>query len=1186
MFAGLSFDFAQPGVSSVPETLLDAFTTTFGEGASNSLWEDLGFLEHYVDDVFLLTGDSSSPMTINNENPSNSRGANGAADLVIGTNNSETIAGSDGDEIFFTGAGADSVAAGGGDDIVIAGGGDTTISGGEGNDFLMGDSSATPEIQETGHDLIVGGEGNDTIYGMFGNDVIYGNLQDFDVFNDAYDNLIFGGIGDDTIYDGVGNDEAYGEAGEDTYIHYLELVSLDPPEEGEEGFEAFEGPTGDLLFGGDDTDTLVLSEGGEIRAGLVEGELVFAISRDNAKTDLAFQFEHIEGNGATLDLSGYNGDVTIDWTAMTIEIEGKTITFDGLSSIFPGSGDTTIIGDQARWLRSGDGDDELFSGGGNIRISGGAGQNILHAQFGDEITGDADDTLILNGVTITGEDIMFGTGGIYRDEYVDDNTTYPATRGTERLLEIDYAIMVEPLPIQVEADGTWSSIKWQGYIVFSPDLNTHFDQDGKFIKATADANIIFNMGDFGINTSGPFMDASIGDSYNARNLFENNEYIDFGLGPGDAPVGRPGIDGPEPPVDFYDYTGLTQADIYRILDAFSEAGIQVDPILIEGTTGDDILVGGIGNDTLFADGGDDILTGGFGDDFITSGEGSDTIVLTSGSGYDAVTDFDVAKDKISFGGENLDPTNLPSSLKISQLGTDLFFEDKDVPGAFLVLEYVLLEDWLAGSTSDGIISGTAGDDFIDAGYSDADRDVLNDSGQLIETGDGYNVVYDGAGNDTVIGGVVGTDVFFAGAGSDHYDGITNHKSTLHYTTAMEGLVLNLPDTSQSSGIAQGDSYANLEWLNGSDFADTITTGNGAIRKLSAGAGDDIIIDGGGQAVWGGAGNDTFVFAKHFAGNLTINDFTQGQDKLDVSGWGVTSMDDLTFTSGSNRLWINFDDGTDSDYIRINGGNWFDGDGNVVLTADDFIFSTIVVPPPSGDGILSGTAGDDTIDAGYIDADGDVIDDSGQLIETGDGYNVVYDGAGNDTVIGGVTGQDHFFAGAGADHYDGITNHKSHLNYTTATEGLVLNLSDTSQSSGIAQGDSYANLEWLRGSNFADTITTGNAAVRKLSACDGDDFIIDGGGQAVWGGAGNDTFVFNDHFAGDVTINDFTQGQDKLDVSGWGVTSMDDLTFGNGNNRLWVNFDDGTDTDRIRINGGNWFDGNGDVVLTVDDFIFA
>lgn len=28
-----------------------------------------------------------------------------------------------------------------------------------------------------------------------------------------------------------------------------------------------------------------------------------------------------------------------------------------------------------------------------------------------------------------------------------------------------------------------------------------------------------------------------------------------------------------------------------------------------------------------------------------------------------------------------------------------------------------------------------------------------------------------------------------------------------------------------------------------------------------------------------------------------------------------------------------------------------------------------------------------------------------------------------------------------------------------------------------------------------------------------------------------------------------------------------------------------DTDRIRINGGNWFDGNGDVVLTADDFIF-
>lgn len=253
-----------------------------------------------------------------------------------------------------------------------------------------------------------------------------------------------------------------------------------------------------------------------------------------------------------------------------------------------------------------------------------------------------------------------------------------------------------------------------------------------------------------------------------------------------------------------------------------------------------------------------------------------------------------------------------------------------------------------------------------------------------------------------------------------------------------------------------------------------------------------------------------------------------------------------------------------------------------LTLDTNDIDTLLAGPIT----LTGTAGNDTIDANYVDADGDVLNGNGQLIETGDGYNVVYDGAGDDTVIGGVTGTDKFFAGGGADHYDGITNHKSFLYYTTASEGLTLNLSDTSLSSGIAQGDSYANLEWLHGTDFADTITTGNSGVRKLSAGAGDDIIIDGGGQAVWGGAGNDTFVFNDHFAGDLTINDFTQGQDKLDVSGWGVTSMDDLTFGSGTNRLWVNFDDGTDTDRIRINGGNWFDGNGDVILTADDFIFA
>ena len=57
-----------------------------------------------------------------------------------------------------------------------------------------------------------------------------------------------------------------------------------------------------------------------------------------------------------------------------------------------------------------------------------------------------------------------------------------------------------------------------------------------------------------------------------------------------------------------------------------------------GYGGNDTLLGGDGNDTLNGDEGDDILSGGTGDDLLIGGTGSDTYLFNRGDGQDIISD--------------------------------------------------------------------------------------------------------------------------------------------------------------------------------------------------------------------------------------------------------------------------------------------------------------------------------------------------------------------------------------------------------------------------------------------------------------------------------------------------------------------------------------------------------------------
>ncbi|MEL6664076.1 MAG: hypothetical protein AAFR33_13865 [Pseudomonadota bacterium] len=201
---------------------------------------------------------------------------------------------------------------------------------------------------------------------------------------------------------------------------------------------------------------------------------------------------------------------------------------------------------------------------------------------------------------------------------------------------------------------------------------------------------------------------------------------------------------------------------------------------------------------------------------------------------------------------------------------------------------------------------------------------------------------------------------------------------------------------------------------------------------------------------------------------------------------------------------------------------------------------------------------------------------------GAGDDAVTDGLGDDTLDGG-DGRDRFYAGGGADSYDGGTD-RDEVIYSTATVGLIIDSTDGSNGTGIAEGDSFANIEYIHGSNFDDVII---ADVERIFGQNGDDVLQDGvGAQRLIGGAGADTFRL---IAGDGAqdrVADFTIDEDMFDVSLWRASDLSDLTIyeatngqGNPQGRLVIEYS----SESVRVDG---LDTSDIASLTADHFIFA
>jgi Ca2+-binding RTX toxin-like protein len=438
--------------------------------------------------------------------------------------------------------------------------------------------------------------------------------------------------------------------------------------------------------------------------------------------------------------------------------------------------------------------------------------------------------------------------------------------------------------------------------------------------------------------------------------------------------------------------------------------VPVGPDQIMGTDGDDILVGTpfsdviaaySGNDIVLARESDDVIDGGDGDDRIVGGDGDD--VIYAGAGHDIV-----------WGGNGDDTVHggAGNDLIFGDAGRDTLFGDDG-------------DDQISGGDGNDVISGGAGIDSLsgDNGNDlilggDGDDDLDGGSGDDIMSGDtGEDSVLGGAGNDIAVATIDdGNDSYDGGSGLDTYDlSATSAAAIVNLTTGNassaeigtdaitdvenvrggQGDDAYTGNTENNAIIANNGNdviyaFANdgndyYDGGNGSDTYDISATSadalidlvNGSasssdigndtlvsIENAVGGSGNDILVAGEGSAsLWGGGGEDYFVFVMRSSGgsgNFKIMDFEVGDkiDLRDINRSAEEALEDLGWdkftliSSGADfdkpgqvrfqydslqpneltKLQVNIDNDIESDFdIEIN--------GRVELTNDNFSHSS-------------------------------------------------------------------------------------------------------------------------------------------------------------------------------------------------------------------------------------------------------
>ncbi len=451
--------------------------------------------------------------------------------------------------------------------------------------------------------------------------------------------------------------------------------------------------------------------------------------------------------------------------------------------------------------------------------------------------------------------------------------------------------------------------------------------------------------------------------------------------------------------------------------------------VVDGGSGNDGLAGGIGNDSIYGGDGSDALSGDLGDDELDGGAGDDTIA--GGGGNDYIRESGGA-DAID-GGAGTDTVDYSTSTVGVEFGSDGVGTSGDARGDRLLNIEIVIgtafadtlfgdagDNTLRGGAGNDALHGLAGNDLLDGGsgsdamtggtgndvYQVDDRaDVVSElvgQGQdRVETTlDAYtlgtnveDLAYKGTGAFAGIGnslanaitGGASDDILRGGAGADTLDGLAG-RDTADYSTSATGVAVNLATGMNTGGDAAGDTLVNMENVTGSAFNDLLT-GDGGNNVLNGGAGNDTINGGGGNdRLIGGDGVNALVGG---TGDDTYVVAANGTGTITESqGAGTdtveTSQSTATLSANVENL------------VYTGTGN-FRGTGNALGNEITGASGGDNIQGQDGNDSLFGLAGNDTLFG----------ENGNDTLDGGAGSDILDDKAGSDTFVfrAGDGGQD-------------------------------------------------------------------------------------------------------------------------------------------------------------------------------------
>ncbi|MES2665079.1 MAG: calcium-binding protein [Pseudomonadota bacterium] len=405
---------------------------------------------------------------------------------------------------------------------------------------------------------------------------------------------------------------------------------------------------------------------------------------------------------------------------------------------------------------------------------------------------------------------------------------------------------------------------------------------------------------------------------------------------------------------------------------------------------------------------------------------------------------------------------------------------------------------------EGVVGGPGADSLSGSGWAD-----------VLIGGAGHDVLWGGAGQDTLTGGD-GDDLLQGGAGGDLLQGGAG-RDRVSYAGAGAGVTLSLRNGTGTAGEAAGDSFADVEDVLGSGFADSLA-GNAAANWLSGGDGSDLLtgregndtLTGGmgADTLDGGDGIDTADYSAAQIG-LVVDMTDAAQATGEAAGdvfYGIevilagSGNDVLRGTQGAQALL----GGAGNDTLAGRGGadTLNGGEGIDLVDFSDLDVAVAVDLAMAGpDGLL--LTGIECL-TGSRFADTLAGEDGANALAGGAGHDRI-DGRGGDDLLAGGAGNDTLTGGAGADTLTGGDGLDT-VDYVDALAGVKLDLAYGGNSTGDAMGDVLSGIEVVSGSSHRDDLRGSFAADILRGRSGGDAIHGRSGADLLDGGAGKDTLT--------------------------------------------------------------------------------